>query len=382
MYHLGMVLRYCSRPPGLLRRRLCFAAARRHAPRGHSHDDRPGRRHDSVWADSSASSPAPALRRPQPCPAGGDPHSFEPSLQDRNGSAAPRWSSRTAAASERRYRQPRRRRRRRHAGVRGRRPRRRASTITATVTVTITTTAITTTRNAITRRRRSPHLARPDARRRPVPPLADALVAAGADLPADRRSAPKAPTQRLAPARPRHQQAPRHPPGRTTPPRHEPRRPRLLRRPLRLRVLGSVLPSTSTLTAARRRSSTARRRHRAAGVPAIFAELRATTDRRRPGRPPRRRVVMLYSDAVGPPGSGAETYQGMMRNDAAPSPRPWAGGRHGKHKMMNDFLTDPWAWWVEPFLSSDSVRAATPGGAPHRRVHRLSSAPGWCCVGA
>lgn len=25
-----------------------------------------------------------------------------------------------------------------------------------------------------------------------------------------------------------------------------------------------------------------------------------------------------------------------------------------------DFLTDPWSWWVEPFLHSDSVRAAAP----------------------
>lgn len=86
-------------------------------------------------------------------------------------------------------------------------------------------------------------------------------------------------------------------------------------------ILGSVLPSTSTLVAASPRElDDLADEIAAAGVPAIFAEALETTDDAtaladRIGVDVD--VVMLYIDSLGPAGSDAATYQDMMRHDAA-----------------------------------------------------------------
>ena len=83
-------------------------------------------------------------------------------------------------------------------------------------------------------------------------------------------------------------------------------------------ILGSVLPSTSTLVAASPGElDDLAAAIEAADVPAIFAEALETTDdataladRLGVG------VVMLYTDSLGPEDSDAATYQDMMRHDA------------------------------------------------------------------
>lgn len=87
-------------------------------------------------------------------------------------------------------------------------------------------------------------------------------------------------------------------------------------------VLGSVLPSTSTLVEA----SPAELDELAAkieeandgnGVPAIFAEaLEATDDATTLGDRLGVEVVTLYTDSLGEDGSGADTYQAMLLHDA------------------------------------------------------------------
>ena len=85
-------------------------------------------------------------------------------------------------------------------------------------------------------------------------------------------------------------------------------------------ILGTVLPSTSTLTEAspgeleelgdghrgRRRAGDL---HRDASATSTDAD--ALADRLGV------EVVELYSDALGEPGSGADTYDGLLRTDAA-----------------------------------------------------------------
>ena len=85
-----------------------------------------------------------------------------------------------------------------------------------------------------------------------------------------------------------------------------------------LEILGSVLPSTSTLTEASpgelEELGTAIEE---AGVPAIFTErFSDSADARRLADRLGVQLVELYSDALGEPGSGADTYDGMLRADA------------------------------------------------------------------
>lgn len=81
------------------------------------------------------------------------------------------------------------------------------------------------------------------------------------------------------------------------------------------RVVGTVLPGTSTLTEASA-SETAQlaRRLRQLGVRAIFAETTASPVlASQLSREAGVRLVTLYTDSLGPSGSGAETYEGYMR---------------------------------------------------------------------
>lgn len=81
------------------------------------------------------------------------------------------------------------------------------------------------------------------------------------------------------------------------------------------RVVGTVLPGTSTLTEASA-SETARlaQRLRQLGVRAIFAENTASPVlASQLSREAGVRLVTLYTDSLGPSGSGAETYEGYMR---------------------------------------------------------------------
>lgn len=87
-----------------------------------------------------------------------------------------------------------------------------------------------------------------------------------------------------------------------------------------LRVVGTVVPGGTTLaeTSARELAQLAAT-IRATGAPAIFTENIAPDRLARTlsdevGRDVR--VVRLYSDALGEPGSGADTYLGMLRTDA------------------------------------------------------------------
>jgi zinc/manganese transport system substrate-binding protein len=83
-------------------------------------------------------------------------------------------------------------------------------------------------------------------------------------------------------------------------------------------VLGSILPSTSTLTESSPGQLEALGEAiEAAGVPAIFAESVSSTDDAdaladRLGVD----VVVLYTESLGEPGSGAETYADFLRFDA------------------------------------------------------------------
>jgi zinc/manganese transport system substrate-binding protein len=83
-------------------------------------------------------------------------------------------------------------------------------------------------------------------------------------------------------------------------------------------IVGSVLPGSSTLA----ESSPAELEQLAetiesAGVPAIFAEALESTDEATSlGERLGVEVVTLYTDSLGEPGSGAETYPDMMRFDA------------------------------------------------------------------
>ena len=84
-------------------------------------------------------------------------------------------------------------------------------------------------------------------------------------------------------------------------------------------VLGSVLPSTSTLTeASPGELDELGRAIDAAGVPAIFTErFSASTDARALADRLGVEIVELHSDALGEAGSGADTYDGLLRTDAA-----------------------------------------------------------------
>ena len=83
-------------------------------------------------------------------------------------------------------------------------------------------------------------------------------------------------------------------------------------------VLGSVLPSSSTLTEASAGELAALGDQIvAAGVPAIFTEsLHAGVDADALGDRLGVEVVELYTDALGEPGSGAENYPALLRTDA------------------------------------------------------------------
>lgn len=87
-------------------------------------------------------------------------------------------------------------------------------------------------------------------------------------------------------------------------------------------VLGSVLPSTSTLVEASPAeldalADTIRDANDGAGVPAIFAEaLEATDDATTLGDRLGVDVVTLYTDSLGDEGSDADTYQSMLLHDA------------------------------------------------------------------
>ena len=83
-------------------------------------------------------------------------------------------------------------------------------------------------------------------------------------------------------------------------------------------VLGSVLPSTSTLGEASPSALEALGEEiEATGVPAIFAEtLHTSADADALGDRLGVEVVELYTDALGEPGSGADSYPGLLRTDA------------------------------------------------------------------
>ena len=80
-----------------------------------------------------------------------------------------------------------------------------------------------------------------------------------------------------------------------------------------------MLPSTSTLTeASPGELEDLGDAIEAAGVPAIFTEsLGTSTDAEALADRLGVDVVELYSDALGEPGSGADTYDGLLRADAA-----------------------------------------------------------------
>lgn len=83
-------------------------------------------------------------------------------------------------------------------------------------------------------------------------------------------------------------------------------------------ILGTVVPSSSTLTEPNPGDLEALAEAiAAAGTPAIFTEtLHAGTDAEALGRRLGIEVVELHTDSLGEPGSGAETYVGLMRTDA------------------------------------------------------------------
>jgi len=83
-------------------------------------------------------------------------------------------------------------------------------------------------------------------------------------------------------------------------------------------VLGTVLPSASTLTEAGPAQLEALGEEiRAAGVPAIFTEtLHGNADAEALADRLGVEVVELYTDALGAAGSPAETYAGLLRTDA------------------------------------------------------------------
>jgi zinc/manganese transport system substrate-binding protein len=83
-------------------------------------------------------------------------------------------------------------------------------------------------------------------------------------------------------------------------------------------ILGTVLPSASTLTEASPAQLEALSEAiEAAGVPAIFSEtLHASGDADALAARLGVQVVELYTDALGAPGSGAETYPDLLRHDA------------------------------------------------------------------
>ncbi len=89
------------------------------------------------------------------------------------------------------------------------------------------------------------------------------------------------------------------------------------------RVLGSVLPGASTLAEATAANLAALAEAMAeAGVCSLFVETTAADQVARALSEElddcdEVRVLSLYSDALGPPGSGAETYVGMMRANVA-----------------------------------------------------------------
>lgn len=84
-------------------------------------------------------------------------------------------------------------------------------------------------------------------------------------------------------------------------------------------ILGSVLPSTSTLAeASQRELDELAQAITDAGVPAIFAEnLEVVDDAQVLGDRLRVDVVSLYTDSLGDADSGASTYADMLRTDAA-----------------------------------------------------------------
>ncbi len=83
-------------------------------------------------------------------------------------------------------------------------------------------------------------------------------------------------------------------------------------------VLGSILPSTSTLTeASPGQLEELGRAIQAEGVPAIFAEsVSSTADADTLADRLGVDVVVLYTESLGEPGSGAETYPDLLRFDA------------------------------------------------------------------
>jgi len=83
-------------------------------------------------------------------------------------------------------------------------------------------------------------------------------------------------------------------------------------------VLGTILPSTSTLTEANPgQLEELAEAIEAEGVPAIFAEsVHSTSDADALAERIGVDVVVLYTESLGEPGSGAETYADFMRFDA------------------------------------------------------------------
>jgi zinc/manganese transport system substrate-binding protein len=84
-------------------------------------------------------------------------------------------------------------------------------------------------------------------------------------------------------------------------------------------VLGSILPSTSTLTeASPGQLDQLGQAIAAEGVPAIFAEsVSSTADADALADRLGVEVVVLYTESLGEPGSGAETYPELLRFDAS-----------------------------------------------------------------
>ena len=118
------------------------------------------------------------------------------------------------------------------------------------------------------------------------------------------------------------------------------------------RVLGSVLPGASTLAEATAANLAALAEAMAeAGVCSLFVETTAADQMARTLSEEldgcdEVRVLSLYSDALGPPGSGAESYMGMMRGNvativAALGESAGAQGRGGAEVICSPLLPCP-----------------------------------------
>ena len=208
--------------------------------------------------------------------------------------------------------------------------------------------------------------------------------------PSARRSSRRAPTERRIddcvadrPGRPRRPRRrargdARRRPGR--PPRagHQPRRARLLRRPLRLQVarLGPAVDEHAHRGQPGRARGARRRRSRPPACRRSSPRRSATPTTPTPSpTASASRSSSSTRDALGEPGSGADTYAGLLRTDAE---------RDRRRAGLDD------AWTSSPTRgrggssrSSATRRCANAllGRAAHGRCARRSSARGSCCAG-